>query len=58
MYSQKKQALQAIIQPVIEQLLLNDRIAYLIEQNLESKLVRLFDSNVSPRCICILAEST
>lgn len=46
-----------MLQPIIEQLLLNDRIAYLMEKDLkQSKLVRLFDSNVSPRCICILSE--
>ena len=50
-------ALQAVMQPILEYFLLNDRLAYLFENNLfNSKLVKLFDSNISPRCVCILSE--
>jgi S-adenosylmethionine:tRNA ribosyltransferase-isomerase len=41
---------------VIEIFLLQDRMAYLIENNLNSMLIKLFDDKISPRSVCILGE--
>jgi hypothetical protein len=44
------------MQPLLENLILNDRIAFLIENNLNARLINIFDDLISPRSICILAE--
>ena len=49
-------ALQVLIQPILENLILNDRIAYLLENKVNARLISVFDDEISPRSICILAE--
>ena len=44
------------MQPILENLILNDRIAYLLENKFDAKLIGIFDDKISPRSVCILAE--
>lgn len=49
--------LQLLLQPLIERLILHDRVAYLMENKISSScLIKLFNSFISPRCVCILSE--
>ena len=49
--------LRALFGPVIEGLILLDRLSYVLEQNCTSHafLVKLFDPVISPRCYAIVA---
>lgn len=44
------------MQSILETFILNDRLIYLRENGLKSKLIKLFDDKISPRSICILGE--
>lgn len=51
--------LQLLLQPLLERLVLLDRVCYLNEKKQPgtiNKLVKVFDSSISPRCVCILSE--
>lgn len=50
--------LQLMIQPIIERLILTDRICFLDEQKpgTTNSLVKVFESHISPRCVCILSQ--
>ncbi|CAF1277236.1 unnamed protein product, partial [Didymodactylos carnosus] len=48
--------LQCLLQPVLELFVLNDRLVYLLENNLNAKLCQIFDETISPRCWCLISE--
>ena len=50
------QCLQVMVQPVLESLVINDRIAFLKEHGISAQTVALFSENISPRNIAIVAE--
>ena len=49
--------LRTLFGPIIEGLILLDRVVYLLEQDstYEAHLIRLFDPVISPRCYGIIA---
>ncbi|XP_067653794.1 probable methyltransferase-like protein 25 isoform X2 [Haliotis asinina] len=48
--------LQVLVQPVLETLLQLDRHAYLVEHGVVSELVPIFQENISPRNIALIAN--
>eukprot|EP00731_Ephydatia_muelleri_P016965 Em0010g63a len=48
-------ALQTCVQGVIEGLIVLDRCVFLWEQGLQAEMVPVFDEDISPRCIALLA---
>ena len=47
---------RALFSLLIESIILTDRLLYLKEQKIENcSIVKLFDSNISPRCYAIIA---
>ena len=50
--------LALMIAPVIESVILLDRVIFLLENNIQSELVSVFDPLVSPRCFAIVAKKT
>ena len=50
------QCLQVMMQPVLESLIINDRVAFLKEHGLAAKSVAIFSENISPRNIAIVAS--
>lgn len=50
-------ALQMCIQPVAESLVVADRAAFLLENGIgDLKVVKIFDANISPRCVAYVAK--
>lgn len=48
--------LQNQLQPVIENFILYDRLVYLNENGIDnSRFKKIFDANISPRCLALLA---
>eukprot|EP00057_Strongylocentrotus_purpuratus_P008624 XP_011663098.1 PREDICTED: protein RRNAD1 [Strongylocentrotus purpuratus] len=47
--------LRIMMGPIVESLLLLDRVLYLYEQGIESKLVPVFDADISPRNFVLVA---
>lgn len=47
-------SLQMCIQPLLEEIVLKDRVEYLKEKNVKTKLIPLFDGTLSPRNIAIV----
>lgn len=48
-------ALQVMLQGVLESLILRDRLQYLEEKGIKAHLVKAFDDYISPRNIAIVA---
>ena len=48
-------ALQTCVQGVMEGLIVLDRCVYLWEQGLQAEALPLFDEDMSPRCVAVLA---
>lgn len=49
-------ALQSLIQPLCENLILLDRIEFLKENSIDANVVRVTDDTISPRCFAIIAR--
>lgn len=49
------QALQVVMQPVLESLLIVDRYSFLLEHGLDVHLIPVFNDFVSPRNMAIVA---
>ncbi|XP_041465367.1 protein RRNAD1-like [Lytechinus variegatus] len=47
--------LRSMMGPIVESLLLLDRVLYLFDQGIESKLVPVFDASISPRNFALVA---
>ncbi|XP_062510529.1 probable methyltransferase-like protein 25 [Corticium candelabrum] len=48
-------ALQVLIQPLLESLIITDRLIYLIENGNSSKMIAMFNDIISPRYIALVA---
>ena len=47
--------LRSLFAPLIEGLILLDRLTFLLENGQEAHLVKLFDAYISPRCYALIA---